>query len=231
MRSKKSVVCFDFDDVLTKKDSLTQFLSIFGHTIKELEYGIRLLEDNKHPKKFFKTIKKVVKLGKGIKYSRVEKVVFFLGLNKNAKEVLKNLKKNGYKIAIVSINDEGLIRKFLKYKRIDPYIDHIYAARLGVKNGLLTGKISGDIIRTEKLGAIPRIKKLYNVDSNNIVYIGDGLTDLPLMKRVGKAILFCPNPVTNAEVLIDKDLMRMQKNGRLFLVEDKDLGKIMEFIS
>mgnify|MGYP001619103107 CR=1 FL=1 len=46
-------MCFDFDDVLTNKSTVSKFMGIFGNKFKTLEYGIELLEDNKNPKKFF----------------------------------------------------------------------------------------------------------------------------------------------------------------------------------
>lgn len=225
------VVCFDFDDVLTNKSTLRKFMTVFGHTFKELRYGLEIFEDNKHPKKFFKTVDKVIQLGKGVKYERVEKIVYFLRPNKNARKTLKKLKASGYMIVIASINDENLIRKFLKKYQLEEYIDHIYAGKLGVKNGLLTGEITGDVIKTEKIGVIKKMERLYKAKKSDIHYIGDGLTDLPIIKKLGHGILFNPNPLTNAEILTDRELMKIKKSGRLFLVENKDLANILQFIN
>ncbi len=227
---KKLVVCFDFDDVLTDKGALNKLAFIFGPSFGELKLALELFEDNKTPKKFFKVARKIIKMGAGVKYSQVQGIVKFLRLNKNAKSVLKKLRSRGCKIVIVSINDKGLIRNFLEKNGIEDYIDHIYAARLGVKNGLLTGEIKGNVIRTEKVGIISKIERLYKVKKDQIIYIGDGLTDLPIMKKIGRGILFCPNLVTNAEVLTDSQLLKMKKDGRLFLVKDRDLEKILPFI-
>jgi phosphoserine phosphatase len=224
------VVCLDFDDVLTDKGTLSRLAFVFGPSFSEIKLAMELFEDNKNPKKFFKVVRKIIKLGQGVKYSRVQEVVKFLKLNKNAKAVLRKLKSAGCKIVIVSTNDEKLIRNFLEKNKISKYIDHVYAARLVVKNGLLTGEITGDVIRTEKVGIVNKIEDLYKVKRGQIIYVGDGLTDLPIMKKVGRGILFCPNPVTNAEALTDKQLLKMQKNGRLFLVEDRDLNKILPFV-
>jgi len=225
------VICFDFDDVLTDKSTLSKFARLFGHKFKELEYGIRLLEDNRNPKKFFRDVKGGIKLAKGVPYEYVERIGMLTRLNKNAKRVIKKLKKGGHNVVIISINDEGLIKKFLKKNEIGSYVDHVYASRLGVKNGILTGKIFGDVLKTEKVGVVKRIEKLYHTKKEDIIYVGDGFTDLPIMKKVGKGILFCPNPLANAEVLADKQLMKMQNEERLFLIKENDLTKILQFIS
>lgn len=224
------VVCFDFDDVLADKGSVKRFMQLFGHTFKELEYGIELLEDNKNPKKFFRTAKKVVMLGKGLKYSRVEKIFKLLKPNKNARNALAALKKRGFKIVIVSVNDINIIRNFLKKNGLRGYVDHIYAGKLETQNGLLTGIMSGDAIRTEKVGVVKCIEKRFGAKKKDIFYIGDGLTDLPIIKRVGKGVLFCPNALTMAEVFTDKALKGMVDSSKLFLVKEKDLMNVLDFI-
>jgi phosphoserine phosphatase len=225
------IICFDFDDVITNRSSFIKLASLVGKTTKKVKVGLDLLRESENPKQFYKTIKYGVSLGKGVKYSNIKKVVYFIRLTKNSKKTLRKLKERGHKIVIISTNDTGMIKKFLKKKKIERYIDHIYASRLGVKNGRLTGKIYGDVIKTEKLGALREIKNRYGKTPKDIVYVADGLTDIPLMKRVGKGILFCPNSLVNAEVLIDGQLRKMKNEGRLFLVEDKDLSKILEFVN
>jgi phosphoserine phosphatase len=143
---------------------------------------------------------------------------------------MKKLKMLDYKIVIVSANDERFIKKYLKKHRIEKYVDHIYAARLGIKNGILTGKIFGDVIKTEKVGVVSKIEKLYKAKKKDIIYIGDGLTDLPIIKRVGIGILFCPNELTKAEVFTNKILKDKIERNDLFLVEERNLNEIMKFI-
>ena len=131
-------------------------------------------------------------------------------LRKGAEQTFKEIKDRGMKIVIVSINDENLIREFLRRNKIDKYADHIYAAKIEVKNGILTGRITGDVLKDEKVGVLKIIEKKYNAKKSEVIYIGDGLTDLPIIKKVGKGILFSPNAVTRAEVYTDKQLKKME---------------------
>ena len=94
----------------------------------------------------------------------------------------------------------------------------------------MTGRIYGDVIRTEKTGIVPRLEKIYKVKRKDIIYIGDGLTDLPIMKKVGCGILFNPNTLTKMEVYRDKTLKEKENSGKLFLAEGKDLRCVTEFI-
>jgi len=224
------IVCFDFDDVIPKSNTVAKLTRLFGNKIKILGFEIEFLEDNMNPKKFFRVVEEIVANGKGIEFERVKHFMLRFGLNRGVKEVLKKLKKNGHKIVIVSANDETFIKEYIKKHGIADYIDHIYASRLGVKNGVLTGKIYGDVIKTEKTGVVKKIERMYKVKKKDIIYIGDGLTDLPIMKLAGRGILFCPNELTKAEVFTDKKLKEKIDNNQLFIVGKKDIKEILNFI-
>ncbi|MBI4896305.1 MAG: HAD-IB family phosphatase [Candidatus Aenigmarchaeota archaeon] len=224
------VICFDFDDVLVDGNILKKMIGSHGNIVRELELGAELLEDNQNPKKFFATVKQLVALGKGVPLCDLEQLMRGLRLTTGAKPVLKQLDAHRYKIAIVSTNDESLIRLVLKKHRIDQYIDHVYAAHLGTKNGTLTGTISGDVIKTEKTGVVKQIEKKYNTKRKQITYIGDGLTDIPIMKLVGHGIFFNPSLITRAEIYTNKTIMKKIQNKELFLAEGHDLREILKFI-
>ncbi|MDI6721445.1 MAG: HAD-IB family phosphatase, partial [Candidatus Aenigmarchaeota archaeon] len=161
--SRFKVVCFDFDNVIID-DSVSRLLGLVGSRIQRLKLEIDFLQDNMEPKKFFKFAKKFAKMGKGMNYEMLSDMMMRkTRLTKGACRALKRLKKDGHKIVIVSTNDELFIRRILERERILRYIDHIYASRLVVKNGLLTGEIKGDVVRTEKKGAVKKIKSLLRV--------------------------------------------------------------------
>lgn len=224
------VVCFDFDDVITRKNIAIKLLGMAGHKFRQLKLELEMLEHNRDPKKFADIIEKFAELTKGMSIDGVEKIIKLMKLRKGTKETFENIKKKGTKIVIVSINDESLIKEFLRRNSLHDYVDHIYAAKIEVKDGILTGKITGDVLKDEKIGVLKIIEKKYKANKNDIAYVGDGLTDLPIIKRVGRGILFSPNAITRAEVYTDKTLKKMESSGKLFLVENNDLRKILDFI-
>jgi len=192
---------------------------------------VDFLRYNENPKKFYWFVKKAVKKGKGLKFEGLEEIALKQKMIKGVPQVFKTLKRRGYKIVIVSTNDERIIRKYLEKHRLLKYIDHIYAARLEVKNGLLTGEITGSVIETAKIGVLRKIKKLYRASPKDITYVGDGLTDIPIFRLVGLSIIFCPKTVTKMEIFEDKILKEKEQKNEIFLVEKKDLRGILKFIS
>jgi HAD superfamily phosphoserine phosphatase-like hydrolase len=224
------IVCFDFDNVISDGNLISKLFKLRPE-FRELELGLEFMVDNMNPKEFFTVMKKIVKLGKGLELDKIRKVMLGFGVIRGVRKTFTTLKKNGYKIVIVSAGDRSMIREFLKKNKLLAYVDHIYGSELGSRNNRLTGMIYGDVIRTEKTGAFKEIEKMYKAKKDDVVYVGDGLTDLPMMKLAGKSILFCPNVLTKIEAFRDKTLTKKEKNGKLFLIEKKDMTEILKFIS
>ena len=225
----QKLICFDFDDVIVNNKLILK-IPLIGRKLKTLELGAEFLEGNLDPKHFNKFMKGVMNEMKGIHIDNVMRILLHMRLQKGARETLEAVRKKGYKIVIISTNDETFIKRFLEKHNLLQYVSHIYASKFGLKNGVMTCEISGDVIKTEKIGIISRLEKIYKTRRSQIIYIGDGLTDLPIMKRVGYGILFNPNPITKIEVFTNKDLKKKENLGKLFLAEGKDLRCVLPFI-
>ena len=224
------VVCLDFDNVIIN-DSVSRFLSLMGSRIEKLKIEIDFLQDNMEPKKFFKLAKRMAMMPKGMDYEKLSEMMLKRGkITNGAKRLLSRLDKDGHKIVIVSTNDESFIKRVMEKEKLMRYVDHIYASTLVTKNGILTGEIRGDVVKTEKKGAVRKVKNLFKVKESNIVYIGDGLTDIPIMKMVGRSVLFRPNLITKAEVLKDGVMRRMEKEGRIFTVRENNLMHALKYM-
>ena len=226
----QKLICFDFDDVIVNNKFVFK-IPIIGHKLRTFELGAQFLEGNLDPKSFNKFMDEVLKQLKDVHIDIVMKLLLHMRLQKGARELFKKLKKEGYTIVIVSTNDVTFIRRFLEKHNLLQHVSHIYAARFGLKNGLMTGRIYGDVIKTEKTGIVRTLENKYNTKRKDIIYVGDGLTDLPIIKKVGRGILFNPNTLTRIEVYEDKTLKEKEQSGTLFLAEGKDLRCVAEFIS
>ncbi len=211
------VICFDFDDVVISGNFLTWIAARFGKKIDEIRIFNEYLSEKDNPEKFELTVKRLVMLGKGMRYEALKRLMLKLKITKGFENTAKELNKRGYKISIISTNDEGLIRNVLVHHKLDRYIDHIYASRLELADGKVTGKLFSDVVKTRKKGIVSRIKKKYKISENDIIYVGDGLTDIPIMKLVGTAILFRPKTEIKAHAMSDSALMEMKRSSRFFI--------------
>lgn len=225
----QKIICFDFDDVIVNNRFVFK-VPLIGRRLRAFELGKQFMEGNLDPKKFNTFMGELMNQLRGVHIDTVMKLLLHMRLQKGAKELLEKLKKGNYKIVIVSVNDKDFIKKFLEKHNILQYVSHVYAAKFGLKNGVMTGKIYGDVIKTEKTGIIRLLENRYKVKLKDVIYVGDGLTDLPVIKKVGKGVLFNPNYLTRKEIRTNKILKRMKKSGNLFITEGNDLQCVLEFV-
>lgn len=114
-----------------------------------------------------------------------------------AKKTIKFLKKNNYKVVIVS-NQSGIARGFFSIK--DVYKLHNHLKLELIKFGTTVDKIyfcpyhkdgavkkykKNSILRKPKIGMFLKASKIWNIDKKNSFMIGDQKTDMEFAKRAG----------------------------------------------
>ena len=144
---------------------------------------------------FDESIKKRVSLLKGINVGAFEKIINEkIKLQPYVVEWIDYVKKFNLKTIIVS----GGFTYFVDFVRNTLQMDHAYANELQMIDGVLTGKLYGDIINAEKKANI--IKSLtdqYGFKSDEVVSIGDGANDLLMFKESGLSISMHGKPILN----------------------------------
>ena len=105
---------------------------------------------------------------------------------KNAKNSIKKLKKLGFILAAVSTGlqyiGEGI--------RDELSLDYLLTNRLLAKKGVLTGKVSVNIIHGKKGKAVKDIQSLFKVMPRETICIGDNEGDISLIRDAGYGIAF-----------------------------------------
>ncbi len=76
-----------------------------------------------------------------------------------------------------------------------------HANRLEIKDGKLTGLVVEPILDKEaKLLSLTSIAKKLGISSSEVVAIGDGANDIPMLKKAGLGIAYYAKPVVQMEV-------------------------------
>jgi len=94
----------------------------------------------------------------------IEKIKLFPGI----KRVLGDLKKNGYKLAIISSNRKENIDKFIKFNKLNVF-DFVHG-----KTDLFG-----------KAGYLEKFLKDFNLKKTEVIYIGDEIRDVEACHKVG----------------------------------------------
>jgi phosphoserine phosphatase len=108
-----------------------------------------------------------------------------------AERLMGILKKCGYKIAILS-GGFSFFGNHLK-KLFD--VDYVYANELEIIEGKLTGNYLGDIVDGKRKAELLRlIAQVEKIDLEQVIAVGDGANDLPMLNIAGLGIAFHAKP-------------------------------------
>lgn len=136
-----------------------------------------------------------VALLKGLPETALGEVAAILRLTDGTERLISTLKKLGYKTAILSGGftyfGRGLQRRF--------GIDYVYANELEIEDGVVTGKVSGEIVDgARKALLLASIAQHEGFSLEQTIAVGDGANDLPMLSIAGLGIAFRAKPVVKA---------------------------------
>ena len=146
---------------------------------------------------FESSLRKRVSLLEGLPVSVFDKVFNSIHLTPNAQEFISILQKNGILVGLLSGGFTPIVARLAKSLGIA----HFSANQLEVKDGLLTGKLIGQIISPEvKKETLEQWRKELQLPRDRTVAIGDGANDLLMLKSAGLGIAFCAKEVLKKEI-------------------------------
>lgn len=156
---------------------------------------------------FEQALRERVALLKGLPSSIFTQVYRTLHPTYGVRELITTAHRHGFKVGVVS----GGFHEVADMLVEDLQIDICYANRLEVQDGVLTGKLLGEIVtKTRKLETLRSWAQQCGLDMSRTVAIGDGANDIPMITAAGVGIAFCAKPKTRkaAPYAIDtRDLM------------------------
>ena len=215
---KYKLICFDVDGTLV--DNVKFSWQIF-HDYFQTDKHRR--EDAK--KKFFngeitylEWAEHDINLWKGKNAKREDflDAIKNLKLMKGAMETLQELKKRGFKLAIISGSLNIILEKFIP--NYEKFFDDVFLSRICFdEDGNIIKVQATEFDMDAKALALKKIAERENISLEECVFIGDYLNDLKIMQEAGLGIAFnCSHEELKkvADVVIDK----------------KDLREVLKFI-
>ena len=188
-RRIRRLVCFDMDSTLIQAeviDELAKRAGVGEQVSAITEAAMRGELD------FSQSLRKRVGLLKGLPESVLQDVAATLPMTEGAERLIRTLKTLGYTIAILS----GGFNYFGRILQERLGIDYVYANELEIQNGALTGGLVGEIVDGPgKARLLQAIAAKENISLSQVIAVGDGANDLPMLDVAGLGIAFHAKPV------------------------------------
>lgn len=183
-RRNRRLICFDMDSTLIKTEVIDELAERAG-----VGEQVRAITDSamRGEIDFDESFKERVALLKGLDESVMKEIAENLPIMEGADRLMSTLKKCGYKIAILS----GGFTYFGHFLKERFGIDYVYANDLEIVDGKLTGKHVGDIVNGQRKAHLLRyLAEKENIDLRQVIAVGDGANDLPMLNIAGLGIAF-----------------------------------------
>jgi phosphoserine phosphatase len=217
-RRNRRLVVFDMDSTLIDAEVIDELAIEAGVGPQVAEITEAAMQGKLDFKQSFE---QRLALLEGLDASVLQKIAQRLQLNEGAEHLISTLKKLGYKTAIVS----GGFSFFGEYLQEILGVDYVYANQLDIKNGKVTGRVKGDIIDGQRKADL--LRELAERDGlmlEQVIAVGDGANDLPMLDIAGLGIAFRAKPLVEASA--KQAISSLGLDGILYLLgySDKDTG-------
>lgn len=160
-----------------------------------------------------------MKLLRGLDESVLAVVAARLKLTEGAENLMSTLRMLGYRTAILS----GGFDYFARHIQKQLGIDYIYANHLEVVDGQVTGRVCGEVVDGQRKAQLLReIAANENISLEQVIAVGDGANDLPMLSIAGLGIAFRAKPLVKATA--KQSISKLGLDGILYLMglSDRD---------
>jgi phosphoserine phosphatase len=213
-RRNRRLVAFDMDSTLIQTeviDELARLAGVGDQVARITEAAMRGELD------FQASFRRRVGLLKGLPESALQDVVNSVPLMDGAERLISTLRRLGYKTAILSGGFTFMGREL--QRRLG--IDHLHANELDTVDGVVTGEVKGEIVDGQrKAYHLGEIAKAEGLSMEQVIAVGDGANDLPMLKLAGLGIAFRAKPVVRQSAR--QAISTLGLDGILYLLGVRD---------
>ncbi|MGD9301481.1 MAG: phosphoserine phosphatase SerB [Desulfobacterales bacterium] len=207
-RHARKLVVFDMDSTLIQGEVINVLAQKAGVGEKVAKITASAMTGEIDFKESFT---RRVSLLKGLDARVLPEIARNLVLTEGAERVIQTLKKLGYKIGIIS----GGFDFFGEYLQNKLGMDYVFANV--IRNGEITGNISGDIIDgPKKAELLKTIATVENISLQQTIAVGDGANDLPMISIAGLGIAFHAKPIVKENS--EQSISSVGLDGLLYLM-------------
>jgi phosphoserine phosphatase len=149
----------------------------------------------------------------GLPATVIDEVAAQLELMPGARTTIRTLRRLGYRCGAVS----GGFRRIIEPLAEDLLLDYVAANELEIIDGVITGRVVGQIVdRPGKAAALRDFAQKFDIPMEQTVAVGDGANDIDMLAAAGLGIAFNAKPALRA--VADASLSHPYLDSVLFLL-------------
>jgi phosphoserine phosphatase len=213
-RSNRRLVAFDMDSTLIEVEVIDELAKAanVGDQVSAITEKAMCGEMD-----FSESLRRRVRLLKGLEETSLRKIANNLPLTEGAERLIGILKKLNLSTAIIS----GGFTYFGEVLKQKLGFDYVYANQLEIRNGCLTGNVLGEIVDGRmKAALLERIATKENINLEQVIAVGDGANDLPMLSKAGLGIAFRAKPIVKKSA--EQAISTFGLDGILYLIGYRD---------
>jgi phosphoserine phosphatase len=217
-RRNRRLVVFDMDSTLIEAeviDELAKRAGVGAEVAAITEQAMRGEID------FKESFRRRVALLKGLDESALDQVSSELRLSEGAEMLIATLRRIGLRTAIISGGFSFFGRRL--QQRLG--IDYMFANDLDVSGGKVTGRVRGEIVDgARKAELLKEIAAREGISLEQVIAVGDGANDLPMLSIAGLGIAFRAKPIVKESA--KQAISTLGLDGILYLlgISDREIG-------
>ena len=183
-RRNRRLVAFDMDSTLIAEEVMDELAKRHGVGDKVVAITDAAMAGQLDFKESFR---QRAALLEGLPLQVLHEVAESVALNTGARRLIKALKHFGYTVAVFS----GGFQYVGEYLQQELGIDHVFANELEEVDGVMTGKVIGDIVDAQRKAELLRqIAVKENISLAQTIAVGDGANDLPMRQKAGLGVAY-----------------------------------------
>jgi phosphoserine phosphatase len=183
-RRSKRLIVFDMDSTLIQTEVIDEMAEVMGVGKEIREITEKAMQGELD---FQQSLIERVKQLKGLQVHQLEHILKNLKLTPGVQDFIKTVKALGYKIALIS----GGFGFFAHSIKEQLGLDYAFANNLEIVDDTLTGRVLGTIVDAQqKALLLELIAQQESISLEQVVAIGDGANDIPMLSKAGLGIAF-----------------------------------------
>ncbi|EPM60979.1 ACT domain protein/phosphoserine phosphatase SerB [Pseudomonas syringae pv. actinidiae ICMP 19071] len=213
-RRNRRLAVFDMDSTLIEAEVIDELAKAAGVGEQVAEITERAMRGELD---FSESFKERLALLKGLDVGVLDEIGASLRLTEGAETLFSELKRLGYKTAILS----GGFTYFAKQLQAKLGIDYVYANELEVVDGKVTGVAVDPIVNAQRKADLLReLAHKEGLSLEQTIAVGDGANDLPMLAIAGLGVAFRAKPLVKQSA--KQAISTLGLDGVLYLMGFRD---------